>query len=461
MNAHVSIEEVHMGETRVDLLGPVKVLQEHLTQELCESVFARGRESERRREWTLHAMAGFWTAVVMRAPTSLRAALDEAYRGAGGYPHVEASPQAFFARSQNLRWEFFRDLFRGFAARALADAPAAFEDEIRRTLPGFTSVWVVDGSRLDAVAHRLKVLWDERIVTLPGSVLVLYDLHRGVPRHVDFCEDALRGEAPLLRERLDDIPEGALLLGDKAYCSHKLLGELSARRISGLVRCTKSIRLEPLERLGRADLDDVRITDQIVLAGTPQKPAERRRLRLITSRRGKKVLRLLTNVLDPALLPAAAALALYRKRWKVERMFYDLKEVLNLHRFYAANSNAVALQLYAAAMVYVAMRIAQARIAQTHALRPEELSTDKLFPRVAVAASAYVTARLAFLAIERANPGVRLVEPDWSRQDWAVASLRSLLLETRSAHRRRRRDCPARRLYASLHRYVPRRGTQS
>lgn len=450
-----------MGETRVDLLGPVKILQEHLTQALCDSVFEDGRRTERRRQWTLHPMAEFWTAVILRAPKSLRAALDEAHRGAGGYPQVEASPQAFFARSQDLRWEFFHDLFHGFAGRALADAPSAFERPMQEALPGFASVWVVDGSRLDAVAHRLKVLWDERIVTLPGSLLVLYDLYRGVPRHVVFSEDALRGEVPLLRERLDQIPKGTLLLGDKAYCSHRLFGELTKRKISALVRCTKAIGVVRLERLSSIEQDDAVLEDSLVLAGTSQKPADQQRLRLIQWRCGGKVLRLLTNVLDPALLPAPAAIALYRKRWKVERMFYDLKEVLNLHRFYAANANAVAMQVYAAAMVYVAMRVAQARIATTHALVPEQISTEKLFPRVAAAASAYVTSRLAFLAIERANPGVSLVEPDWSRQEWAGASLRALLVEMRSPHRRRRRNCPAQRRYTSLHRLLPRRRRQS
>jgi hypothetical protein len=450
-----------MGETRVDLLGPVRILQEHLTEALCESVFKAARVTERRRRWTLQPMAEFWTAVILRAPKSLRAALDEAHRGAGGYPRVEASPQAFFARSQELRWEFFRDLFDGFARRALADAPAAFETSTQAALPGFASVWVVDGSRLDAVAHRLKVLWDERVVVLPGGLLVLYDLYRGVPRHVAFSEDALRGEVPLLRGQLDRVPPGTLLLGDKAYCSHRLFGELAARGIFALVRCTKAIGLERLERLGRAEHDGARVEDEIVLAGDPKRPAERQRLRLVTSRRGSKVLRLLTNVLDPALLPAASASALYRRRWKVERMFYDLKEVLDLHRFYAANANAVAMQVYAAAMVYVAMRVAQARIARAHALSPEQLSTEKLFPRVAVAASEHVTCRRAFLATRRANPGVPLAEPDWSLEPYATASLHSLLVEPRSPRRRRRRDCPARRRYTSLHKLAPRRRPQS
>ena len=41
----------------------------------------------------------------------------------------------------------------------------------------------------------------------------------------------------------------------------------------------------------------------------------------------------------------AKALALYARRWSIERMYFDLKVVLNLNRVYAANPNAVAMQV--------------------------------------------------------------------------------------------------------------------
>ena len=64
-------------------------------------------------------------------------------------------------------------------------------------------------------------------------------------------------------------------------------------------------------------------------------------------------------MLTPARLSAEEALDLYPYRWGIERMFFDLKEVLNLNRVYAANPNAVAMQVYAAAIVYNGMRVAQ------------------------------------------------------------------------------------------------------
>ena len=36
----------------------------------------------------------------------------------------------------------------------------------------FAEIWVVDGSRLDAVAHRLKLLRDVRAPVLPGCLTV-------------------------------------------------------------------------------------------------------------------------------------------------------------------------------------------------------------------------------------------------------------------------------------------------
>ena len=71
-----------------------------------------------------------------------------------------------------------------------------------------------------------------------------------------------------------------------------------------------------------------------------------------------------------------------------------LKEVLNLNRIYAANPNAVAMQVYAAALVYNAMRVAQAEAAAAVGLAPEQLSPAKLYPRLAAACHVYLGAQL-------------------------------------------------------------------
>ena len=440
-----------MPDSRIDLLAATQIIDEHLTEALCESAFDERRVDERRRVWTLHRMAEFWTAVILRAPRSLRHALDEAFQGSGGFPHVEATPQAFFARAQGLRWEFFADVLEKFTDSVARDAPPIFEQDLHKPLAAFKDVLVVDGSVLDRVAHRLKLLHDERSVVLPGSLLGIYDLFRGIPRRLLFCEKAHRGEVPRLKDALDDISPGSLLVADRAYCSHVLFGELSEREISAVVRCTSAIRLDHVKPFGHRPYKGGMLTESIVIAGTPQRKKQQQTLRLIEWRTSKRVLRLLTNVLDAERLTATTALALYERRWTIERMFYDLKEVLNLHRFHAANVNAVAMQVHAAAIVYVALRVAQARIAQYVKLPPEKFSVEKLFPRVAAAHYGLLTARLAFLATQQANPHVELKEPDWSQQPFASVKLASVLVETRSTKRRKWK--PPNGPHVSLHRF--------
>jgi hypothetical protein len=159
---------------------------------------------------------------------------------------------------------------------------------------------------------------------------------------------------------------------------------------------------------------------------------------------------LLTNVLDPERLSAAEAMALYPHRWKVERLFFDLKEVLQLNRFYAANVNAIAMQVFAAAMVHTALRIAQARLAAQVDLPPDRLSVPKLFPKVAAASVALTAAELAFDATQEANPGIPLTKPDWRRLGFSSVRLGAILVQPRSPKRRKRKYCAARRRVRSL-----------
>src|SRR5690349_23956234 len=98
------------AQTPVDLLGPVRLLHRHLTQSLCESVWLRERVHERHRSWSLKALVDFWTAVILRAPTSLTAALEESQRAGGvPWPAPDTSAEGFFQRCHTLHWRFFAE----------------------------------------------------------------------------------------------------------------------------------------------------------------------------------------------------------------------------------------------------------------------------------------------------------------------------------------------------------------
>ena len=120
------------------------------------------------------------------------------------------------------------------------------------------------------------------------------------------------------------------------------------------------------------------------------------------------------------------------------RWLPDLKVVLNLKKLYAANPNAVAMQVFAAAMVHAAFRLAQADIAHQHGLAPEELSPEKLFPLLALTAIKLIEAEFYFEATQAANPGVTLRKPNWNNIPGTVVSLRHLRKQTRAGERNER-----------------------
>ena len=159
---------------------------------------------------------------------------------------------------------------------------------------------------------------------------------------------------------------------------------------------------------------------------------------------------MLTNVLEPEQLSLQDALSLYPWRWKVERMFFDLKEVLNLHRFYTSSPNGVAMQVYGAALVHTALRVAQGHIAQAIDAPPEDISPAKFFPRMATASIGLTWSQLAFIEIQKANPGIDLQPPDWRRGDFAWTTFERIRVEPRHGRRRKRRFCLSRKQWKSF-----------
>src|SRR4029453_8638713 len=120
----------------------------------------------------LDGWVGFWTPVILRAPKALSQALADALDGREPlFPRVDATSEAFFQRCRDLRPAFFAEVFRRFTARLVDAVPPRYAAEVAPICQRFADVVILDGSRLAAITHRLKLLWDERAVVLPGCLL--------------------------------------------------------------------------------------------------------------------------------------------------------------------------------------------------------------------------------------------------------------------------------------------------
>ena len=421
----------------VDLVAVAELLNTHLDGALVRNAYERLRGTERKRAWTLDHLMAFWVAVTLRAPPSLSHALREASASpASGYPHVPASKQAFFKRSHQMRWEFFAEVFRSFVRSTNETEPARFARHHVEIAEGFSRILVIDGSSLDSVARRLKITWQDEATPLPGSMLGCYDLMRGTLADLLYTPTKRKGELVLAREALERMPPGSLLLGDRLYGTPKFLNDVQESGHFGVFRKRPQVTVPERELLSRDIEAERTLEDWRVRLGTKVQATAR----LIRLTIGDKTYEFVTNILDPERLPAHAAADLYRDRWEVERMFQDLKTVLNLDCFYCGNTNAVALQLYASAIVYTGLRLGQGRIAAEASIEPERISTGKLFPLLAATTATLTTLEYGFFRTELANPEVALRKPDWREACHLKIRLGDILADkTRGKRPRRKR----------------------
>ncbi len=155
----------------------LSIVWKYLTESLCQEVFAATRERERQRKCTRYALVWFWIALL------------EAQAGSALFPPVDASPEAFFQKVQNVRPVFFRNVFRAFTTALKTEAPSAFERELPLDPKVFPDVYAVDGSRVEKVARMLKVARKTTKAIIPGSMEAVYDLRRGLLHEPHFDPD--------------------------------------------------------------------------------------------------------------------------------------------------------------------------------------------------------------------------------------------------------------------------------
>ncbi|MBT1517059.1 transposase [Bradyrhizobium sp. SRL28] len=93
---------------------------------------------------------------------------------------------------------------------------------------------------------------------------------------------------------------------------------------------------------------------------------------------------LLTNDLSRTAVEIAA---LYKSRWQIELLFRWIKQHLDIRKFLSTNDNAVRLQVLAAMIAYLPLRIAaRVNCITMLPLRLAELASQFLFTRRSIAA---------------------------------------------------------------------------
>ena len=293
----------------------------------------------------------------------------------------------------NAHWNHHYHLGCGTVARStLADANA------RRPAAVFadTFAWLSaladralrrDGAEmlrlLDATPIPLDDLvtwaaWNGRTRGL--KLHVAYDPVNDLPRRIEVTpstvNDVQIGKAV-------PIERGATYVYDKAYCDYAWwtrLHEGGARFVTRQKTHARYrvIRSRPLRKTkgdGFTVLDDAEV--RLATQGNAKLRIPMRRVRL--KRDDGAAITLITNDLQRSAVEIAA---LYKLRWQIELLFRWIKQHLKIRRFLGRSQNAIHLQLIAAMIAYLLLRIAarNSRITMP-AIRFADLVAARLFVR--------------------------------------------------------------------------------
>jgi hypothetical protein len=155
------------------------------------------------------------------------------------------------------------------------------------------------------------------------------------------------------------IRAGAVYVCDKGYLDFgwwQQLHEEGAFFVTRLKANSKRRDVRPRQPEGEAILEDndLKIGHRAPRGGKRNRLADTPLREVVVERAGKAPLRLVTNDLTRS---AAEIAALYKERWQIELWFKWLKQNLKIRRFLGRSENGVKIQIYAALIAFLLLRM--------------------------------------------------------------------------------------------------------
>jgi hypothetical protein len=236
----------------------------------------------------------------------------------------------------------------------------------------FTACLIVDGSTLDALIRKVGLLRDLDKHPLAGKMTGLLHLGSQIPAKVWFDQRSTNHDQTFWEQIIAYVAAGSLLLFDLGYTNFTSFRQLTHKGVTFITRAKSNLKYETITRFATTPT----FRDSLIWVGTGD---DRQQLRLVEVLYGKEWLRFLTNELDPEQLPARYLVALYYRRWSIERAFSTVKRLLGLAYFWSGSQNAVELQLWSTWIVYTVLIDLCDEVAGLLNLPFERISVEMVF----------------------------------------------------------------------------------
>jgi putative transposase len=268
----------------------------------------------------------------------------------------------------------------GVFAHTFAKLAATADRQTRRE--GAEMVRLIDASPVPLGKVCKWAKWNGRIRGM--KMHVVYDPDGDVPHCVEVTP-ANVNDVEIGRQTA--IEAGMTYVFDKGYCRFDWWRKIHDCNAFFVTRAKTNMRLRatrmrPLHKR-KGEGFKVFADQEVVLAskGDSRLPIPLRRLKVRRDKGG--VITLLTNDLAR---PAVEIATLYKSRWQIELLFRWIKQHLDIRKFLGNNDNAIRLQILAAMIAYLLLRItARMNCIKMAPLRFAELVCEFLFTRRPIA----------------------------------------------------------------------------
>jgi len=247
---------------------------------------------------------------------------------------------------------------------------------------GAQMVRLIDSSPVPLGKMCKWAKWNGRIRGM--KMHVVHHPEHDLPRCVEITQ-ATVNDVEIGRQAA--IEAGATYVFDKGYYHFGWWKKINAAKAFFVTRAKRNTRLRATRRRpvpdkkgdGFAIIDDAEVV--LTSKGDSRLPMPLRRIRVRREKGG--IITVITNDLSRTAVDIAA---LYKGRWQIELLFRWIKQHLNIRKFIGHNDNAIRLQIIAAMIAYLLLRIAARLngITMLH-LRFAELVCQRLFMRMPIA----------------------------------------------------------------------------
>jgi putative transposase len=276
------------------------------------------------------------------------------------------------------------DANRRRPSAVFAEAFAALSELAGDSLPrqGKEVLRLIDATPIPLTSLHQWADWNGRTRGLKAHVV--YDPDADRPVHLEITTATVND---VVVGRRQSVEPGAIYVFDKAYVDYAWWCQLHEAGCCFVTRPKRNVPLRVVEQrpVSEPDCQQAAIqTDTVVELASQQRTRLPIPLRRIILRRDDgRLLTILSNDLQRS---AGDIAALYRKRWQIELLFRWIKQHLKIRAFLGRSENAIRLQIFAAMIAYLLLRIA-ARDTRSRllALRFADLVRTRLFERRPVA----------------------------------------------------------------------------